>query len=825
MIITDPILLFGVLLLILFVVPIISAKLKIPDIVLFIICGVLVGPHLFGISKDSNIIKDFGYIGLLYILFTAGLEVDLHTIKKRFGEPLLFGILTFIIPFILGYIYGSFYIGLGLASSVLFASLFSSHTVIPFPTVTKLGLLKNRAVTTALGGTIITDVLAMIVLAVTVAGREPGSGIMIWIRLFAMLSILIATGLFVLPFIAGFIFKRISNDDNSGFIFSIGVVFLLGFIAELSGMEKIVGAFLAGIALNRLIPEKSILMNKIRFAGNSLFIPSFLVSVGMIINIKLFASSIEAIITAFVMTLIVVFSKLIAAFITGIINKYKILENLLIFGLTVNQAAATLAAGLIGYEYKMLSEEILAGIIFMIAVTCLIGPIVTAVSGKKLALTTTEVSLANYKRSAVILLPLNIDNDYKRLIDLSLLINDTHNRSSIHTLFVKTDSDENNNFLGQKMLDISFDYGTGASIEIIPEKRFDTNPASGISRAAMDINASIIILQWNKTAQSPFKIFGETIDRLLNLTYNTIMINRLQNPINATKRIVLIIPDYLERFSSFYESLSIIYKFAKELQSEIEIFATKNTIDFIEQAIKNGKLTPLMKEYKKILLRSFSRYNVTESLKSTINKDCFMFLFSERMGGASWQPLFNKLPGLLAENFPQNNLSIVFSRHRDDQIELDQSRKNIYTGNNIDLVGIIQTRNNKLEEELIKTIKRKFRFSIDNKAVPFLTRVLESGLNESILLTGGILFLHYHEGFVDVPSIFIFLNRDGFRYESGNFKAVIILLSPEDYPPDGHIKNLQKIVKLVGTDNFEKMLMDDQRKLDKHIRDFLCNKE
>lgn len=369
---TNPVLKFLLILIIILAAPIFLNKIKIPHLLGLIIAGAIIGP--FGlnlIERDSGIILS-GTAGLLYIMFLAGLEIDIADFKKNTSRSLVFGMYTFIIPMVLGILGSIFILQFSITTSVLLASMFASHTLIAYPLISKLGVVKNKAVTMAVGGTMITDTLALLVLAVIVGMANGEVNSDFWIRLSVSLLAfgLIITILF--PIIARWFFKKF-DDNVAQYIFVLAMVFLGATLAELAGIEAIIGAFLTGLALNRLIPHTSPLMNRVEFVGNAIFIPFFLIGVGMLVDYRAFFKDWETLKVAAVMTIIATLAKFLAAWLTQKTYKLSLDERRIIFGLSNAQAAATLAAVLIGYKLQIFDASVLNGTILMILVTCTIA--------------------------------------------------------------------------------------------------------------------------------------------------------------------------------------------------------------------------------------------------------------------------------------------------------------------------------------------------------------------------------------------------------------------------------------------------------------------
>ncbi|MEZ7884757.1 MAG: cation:proton antiporter, partial [Bacteroidales bacterium] len=345
----NPVVIFTVILFIILFAPILLNKIRIPSLIGLIIAGALIGPNGFNLILRDSSITLFGTVGLLYIMFLAGLEIDLAEFRKNSVKSFVFGMYTFWIPMIIGTTVGFYVLGFSYVTAILLASMFASHTLLTYPIISKFGVTKNRAVNITIGGTMITDTLALLVLA-AIAGMSTGKADNgFWIRLIISVIIFGAVVFFGFPIIARWFFKRFSESILQ-FIFVLGMVFLAGFLAQLAGIEAIIGAFLAGLTLNRLIPETSPLMNRVQFVGNALFIPFFLIGVGMLIDYRVFFEGWETIKVAIIMTVVALVAKFLAAWFTQKTYKFSTDERRLIFGLSNSQAAATLAAVLVGYN-------------------------------------------------------------------------------------------------------------------------------------------------------------------------------------------------------------------------------------------------------------------------------------------------------------------------------------------------------------------------------------------------------------------------------------------------------------------------------------------
>lgn len=431
--IEDPVLKFLLVLIIILAAPLLLNKIKVPHLLGLIIAGAIIGPNGFNVlSRDSSIVVT-GTTGLLYIMFLAGLEIDMGDFKKNKWKSLTFGIYTFTVPFILGYLGGYYILHFSMLTSILFASLFSSHTLIAYPLVSKLGIAKNKAVNITVGGTMITDILALLVLAVIVGMSQGDVGTEFWIRLSVSFIVFALIVLIVFPIIGRWFFKKV-DDKISQYIFVLVMIYLAAMLAELAGVEAIIGAFFAGLALNRLIPHTSSLMNRVEFVGNAIFIPFFLISVGMLIDFKVFFKSWETLEVAGIMLVASIGGKYLSAVATQKTFRLTKEEGKLIFGLSSASAAATLASVMVGYNIilsetetgepvRLLNEHVLNGSILLILISCTISSFISMASAQKIAESDNEDTVSGTSHEEEnILLAINHEETVERMVNLGILI-------------------------------------------------------------------------------------------------------------------------------------------------------------------------------------------------------------------------------------------------------------------------------------------------------------------------------------------------------------------------------------------------------------------
>ena len=489
----DPLAVYTLIAGIVILIPVVARRLKLPPLVGLIAAGMAVGPYgLSLIERDQTILLP-ATVGILYIMFLAGLEIDLLQINRRKADSAVFGLFTFFIPLIMGTVGGRFLIHLDWPSAVLLATMFSSHTLLTYPVVSRFGLIKSRASITAVGGTIITDILAILILAV-IAGQARGAlNLFFLLELAAFLIFVVLMLRFIIPRLGKWFFRRLAPDSLVQFAFVLTVLFAFSFLAEVLSMEKIIGAFFAGLALNRLIPEKSGLMNRLRFVGNALFIPVFLISVGMLINFDHLLHSPTAWLVAAVMSAIAIVSKAAAALVSGGLLRFDLKEMGLLFGMSVNQAAATLAAVLVGYQLKLFNEDILSGTLFMILLTSLTGAVSTEQAGKKMALAEKDEPYTYAHRPERFMIAVKDQNALAALLDLAVFLRAPGSREALYPVHIIPDyGDTETDASGaEQLLSQAFVHSSVHDIPVYPVTRTANRPDEGVMHS-MKENLSLI---------------------------------------------------------------------------------------------------------------------------------------------------------------------------------------------------------------------------------------------------------------------------------------------------------------------------------------------
>ena len=660
--ITDPTWIFLLVLLIILFAPMVLGRLRIPHIIGMILAGVVIGEHGFNILARDSSFELFGKVGLYYIMFLAGLEMNMGDFKKNRGKAVVLGLLAFVIPMALGFVTNMTVLKYGFITSVLLASMYASHTLVAYPIVIRYGVSRHRSVSIAVGGTAVTDTLTLLVLAVIGGLFKGESSEMFWLWLVVKVIFLGFLIIFFFPRIGRWFFRK--YDDNvMQFIFVLAMVFLGAGLMEFVGMEGILGAFLAGLVLNRLIPHVSPLMNHLEFVGNALFIPYFLIGVGMLIDIKILFGHGDALKVAVVMTTVALASKWIASWLTQKIYKMKAIERELMFGLSNAQAAATLAAVLVGYNIilpsgeRLLNEDVLNGTIVLILFTCIISSFATERAARKLAMNEAQLDAEDKKNiPEKILIPVANPETIEELINLSLVIRDSKQRNNLMALNVINDnsSSEQSESRGKRNLERAAMIAASADVSLTQISRYDLNIASGIIHTAKEYEVTDVIIGLHRKVNIVDSFFGNLADSLLKGLHREVMIAKFLMPVNTLRRIIIAVPPKAEYEAGFQKWVGHFCRMASILGCRAHFFANEQTLGYLQQLVKN--------KYG-LTMTDFSHLDDWDDLlllTGQVNYDHLLVIISARRGSISYDTAFEKLPAQLGKYFSNNSLIILY---------------------------------------------------------------------------------------------------------------------------------------------------------------------
>ncbi len=665
--IVDPVSLFALLMLLILCVPLLCRFLRIPEIVGLIIAGIVLGPHALDLLPEGGAVELLGKVGLIYIMFQAGLEIDMNEFEENRSHSVIFGVLSYAFPMLLGSAIIYLFLHNHLnhehlwPTILLLASVFASHTLLSQPIAKRLDIMKDPAVTTAIGGTIVTDTLTLMTLAVIAAIVQGDAGAGFWLVLLLGISVYTIALFLIIPRLSRWTFSKFKEGSNERFIYILAIVFLCAALAEVVKMEAIIGAFFSGLAINRLVPVRSPLTQRIHFVGETLFIPMFMITVGMIVDINSLLD--PTMWGVAVVILIAVFAtKIIAVFGSARLFSYTRDQAMVIFGLCVSQAAATLAATFIGHEIGLFNHTILNSIIMLILVTCLLSPWITERWGRKVALQAETGSLVPSRAPQRLLIPLANPASIESLMTMAILLHNPKSEEPLYPLTVVSDDDENHSQVRQaeKKLENAVRLANAANLEAVPLTRVDYNVADGIIRALTERRIRTVLIGWNGHITTDRFIFGSVLDRLLVGSEQTVFVYRDACPISEHQRVILLIPPFSNRLPGFHHVLMETCTLCEQLGAALEIITPSDSRLAAEEAIARIKTSaPLA--WHDLSTWDHMPEKLAQNLKP--RRD-LMILVASRKRTISWTRENDRLPGLLATRFPENSFMVAYSRNQ-----------------------------------------------------------------------------------------------------------------------------------------------------------------
>lgn len=668
--VTDPTWIFFLVLVIILFAPIVLERLRIPHIIGMILAGVVIGEHGFNILARDSSFELFGKVGLYYIMFLAGLEMNMEDFKSIRVKATVLGLLAFIFPLGIGIWTNLHLLGYSLATSVLLASMYASHTLIAYPIVIRYGINRQRAVSIAVGGTAVTDTLTLLVLAVVGGMYKGETSEMFWIWLVLKVVVLSVVIMYAFPRIGRWFFRRYS-DNVVQYIFVMAMVLLGAGLMEFVGMEGILGAFLAGLVLNRLIPHVSPLMSHLEFVGNALFIPYFLIGVGMLIDVNVLFGHIDSVKVAVVMIIVALLGKWIASWLTQKIYKMRALERELMFGLSNAQAAATLAAVLVGYNIilpngeRLLNEDVLNGTILLILVTCVVSSFITEHAAKRIAMDDAEVSDEKAQEKEKFLIPVANPETLESLMSLAMVVRDEKQPDNLVALNVINDNNGSvkQEMRGKRSLERAAQIAASTSVRLKTVSRFDLNITTGILHTAKEYEATNIIIGLHCKMSIVDSFFGNLTENLLKNTYLQVMVARFLIPVNTLRRIIVAVPPKAEFEHGFMKWITHMCRMSSQLGCRVHFYAHPQTLGYIRGYIQ--------KKHKdtRVAYSELEDWDDLLLLTGQVNYDHLLVIISARRGSISYDSAFERLPMQISKYFNNNSIMLLYPEQKGDPNE------------------------------------------------------------------------------------------------------------------------------------------------------------
>ncbi len=663
--ITSPTLIFFVVLLIILFAPIIMGKLRIPHIIGMVLAGMVIGEHGLDILVRDSSFELFGKVGLLYIMFLAGLEMDLESVKKNSRNFLIFGLFTCLIPFLLTYLMSRLMIGYGHTASFLLGCIMASNTLIAYPIISRYGLQRDSSVMLSVGSSMLSLFLALLMLAALSAAYDEDTGILFWLLFLLKFAAFLALLVWSIPRVARYFLRRYS-DAVMQYIFVLSVMFLSAALSEAIGVEGIVGAFLSGLILNRYIPHVSSLMNRIEFIGNALFIPYFLIGVGMLINVR---SLFDGWHMLWIVTLIAIFGtfgKAVAAYLSSLLFHLPKRAGNMMFGLTCAHAAGAIAMVMVGMHLQvspgvyLVNDEILNGVVIMILITCIISTLVTQHASEQIILANREHSVDSFHLSAAddekIMLCVKYPEIAPQLLELAIMVrNEKLNRGLVALNVVYDDHQEaTHREQGLQLLERLAQRAVANDIRLETQVRLATNIANGIKHAFREFGASEIIMGMHVHTDVNAKFWGEFIQSLYNGLNRQIVLTRFVQPLNTLRRIQVVVPSRAEYEPGFHRWLERLSRMASNLDCRIQFHGRNESLALIRQYVNNHH-SSVRAEYTYM-----AHWNELPKLAATIQDDHMFVVINARKGTISYKSALERLPNELQQHFSGKNLMIIF---------------------------------------------------------------------------------------------------------------------------------------------------------------------
>ena len=659
--ITNPTWIFLVVLAIILFAPLLFNRIRIPHLVGMILAGVLVGEHGLNILSRDSSFELFGKVGLYYIMFLASLEMDLEGLKKNRTRGIAFGLITFLIPMFIGFGVGQWVLRLPWEASLLLSCIISSHTLIAYSIVGRYGLSRHDCVTIAIAGTMIALLLALFTLAGISASAKGDVNTMFWVFFLLKCVAYCAFIFFAYPRFTRYFFKHYS-DNVTQFTFVLVLLFLSAALSELAGLEGLFGAFLAGLVLNRYIPRVSPLMNRIEFVGNALFIPYFLISVGMLVNLRSMFDHTEAIFVVLVLVVTATLAKWLGAWGTQMVLRMGASERRMLFGLSNAHAAGALAMIMVGTQLEiepgvvLIGDDIINGVVLVILVSCIISSLVTERAAREIALSGTSTPNGGGNSNEKIMVALNNPDSVEVLIDTAVMMRNPKSKKEMIALQVCLDNEHVEQQLKQGKLNLECAAKTAASADVplSTHNRVGVNVVGSIVHSMKEFEASELLIGLHHKRRLGDSYLGSVASELLaRINRQVIIVNYLM-PVNVVHRIIVAVPEWAEKEVGFYRWVERVSRMAEQLGCRIDFYAHSCTI-------------PLLKEYIQANYPSartsympLDDWNDLLIVTKHLSYDHLFVLVSARRGGISWQPSFENLPTQLVRHFSNNSLMIIY---------------------------------------------------------------------------------------------------------------------------------------------------------------------
>ena len=657
--ITAPVPIFLTVMAIILLTPIVLNRLRIPYVIGLIIAGVAVGPYGLNILARDMSFEIFGQVGILYLMFLAGIEIDMYHLRKNMRKGLTFGLFTFIIPLILGAVAAMAALRMQMLEATLLASMFAAHTLIAYPIVTRFGVTKAPAVIIAIAGTIVTVLGSLIVLAGVLGVYRDGS-VSSLIPILCYLALYCVGLIYLYPRITRYFFQHYS-DGISQFIYVMVMVFGAAALASFIGIEGVFGAFFAGLVLNRFIPARSTLMGRLEFVGNAIFIPYFLIGVGMLIDLRVVLDGWSTLYTAAVMSAVAMASKWIAAFVTQKVYRLTSIDRSVMYQLSNAHTAVALAVVMIGYEMHLFDVTVLNGTVVMILVTCTVSSFGTERAASRLKVQLLEQADEESARDDSTTHPrtlIAISNPLTApgIVDLALSMRfpDTSVPGDFYALHVRNDNSASSKAIGRNSLDVAERAAAAVETRLTPIERFDLNFITGVLNTMEERDITELIVGLHRRTRIIDSFLGEKIEQLLRSTNRMIVMSRCFIPLNTVSRLLVAVPKKAQFETGFRRWAQAVGNLCRQIGCRVEFWCDDSTAPLIRTVITQSKLGIRMS------FATVASYDDFVLKTAGITDDDLLIVVSARRSSVSFDSDMDSVPEYLQRYLAGNNLIVIY---------------------------------------------------------------------------------------------------------------------------------------------------------------------
>ena len=679
--ITDPTFIFFVVLLIILFAPIVMSKLRIPHIIGMVLAGIAIGQYGFNILVRDNSFELFGRVGLYYIMFLAGLEMDMEGVKKHSRRFLLFGLLTCFVPLILTYVMSITLLDYSPAASFLLGCIMASNTLIAYPIIGRYGLQRHQSVALSVGSSMISLFMALVMLAALSGSFSKDSNLLFWVLFVLKFAAFCVGSVILIPRLTRYFLRRYS-DAVMQYIFVMAVMFLSAALSSLIGIEGVFGAFYSGLILNRYIPRVSPLMNRIEFIGNALFIPYFLIGVGMLINLRTLFTSVQVALVVALIVFFGTFGKALAAYISSLLFRLSKADGHMMFGLTSAHAAGAIAMVMVGIRLEvapgqyLVGDDMLNGIIMMILFTCIISTMMTEHAAKQIIIQEKSHLQNDTPKDddEKILLCVKYPEIAPHLLYLSMFMRNQRLNRDLVALNVVYDDQKSNvaREEGLRLLEQLQQTASASDVRVQTQVRLATNIANGIKHAFREFACSEIIMGMHVHTDISPRFWGEFIQSLYNGLNRQIILMRFVQPMSTLRRIRVAVPSRAEFEPGFHRWLERLSRLAGQLDCRIQFHGRHESLELIKQYI-NNRHPNVRAEYTYM-----AHWNELPQLAAEIADDHLFVVVTARKGTISYKNALERLPDELQKHFSGKNLMIIFpdqyGGHKDERMSFTEAQ-------------------------------------------------------------------------------------------------------------------------------------------------------